>query len=129
VRLAQRLDEGQELRATAQALERGAVRGRLASLNRYADSLRVALLTGSSYYGRIAPPATMETVLSELESCQIDFLLIWAEKNPENSRDLYGELAARFPDAIGGEAPELSALDVRSLTTRPASGCGTGDER
>jgi 4-amino-4-deoxy-L-arabinose transferase-like glycosyltransferase len=121
LRLAQGLDEGRELHATAQLLERDGVRGRLASLNRYADSLRVALLTGSAYYGRIAPPTTMEIVISELQSNEVDFLLIWTEKNPENSPDLYRELAERFPDSTRGQIRELSALDVRGLTSRPAT--------
>jgi hypothetical protein len=79
------------------------------------------LLTGSAYYGRIAPPTTMEIVISELQSNEVDFLLIWTEKNPENSPDLYRELAERFPDSTRGQIRELSALDVRGLTSRPAT--------
>jgi hypothetical protein len=121
MRLAQGRDEGRELHETALALERYGVSGRLAAVNRYADSLRVAFFTESAYYGRIAPPATMDQVLSELQSHQIDFLLVWAEKNPESS-SFHEELARRFPDATGGALQELAALDVRGLSRQTATG-------
>jgi len=122
LRLAQGRDDGRELYETALQLDRKGVRGRLASLNDYGDSLRVAFLNGSSYYGRIGLPATIETVSSELQSHEIDFLLIWTEKYPRQVPNLYRELAERFPDATRGEMPELTALDVRGITTRPAAG-------
>jgi hypothetical protein len=117
-RLNQGLDDGRETYQTALELERRGVRGRLASLNRYADSLRVAFFTGSSYYGRLAPPPTIEPLVTELHLYQIDFLLIWAEEYAHESDVLRRELAKRFPDALRGELKEVSALDVRSLGSR-----------
>jgi hypothetical protein len=114
LRLVQGVDEGRDVHATAQALARRGVSGRLATVNRYADSLRVAFFTESAYYGRIAPPVTIEQVLAELQAHEIDFLLVWAEKNPEASA-FYQDLTRRFPDATQGSVPDVAALDVRSL--------------
>jgi hypothetical protein len=116
LRLSQALDDGRETYVTALDLQRHGVRGRLASLNRYADTLRVAFFTGSVYYGRIAPPPTIELILAELQSHQIDFLLIWAEQLPAESAPLRRDLAERFPDALHGGLKEVAALDVRSLS-------------
>lgn len=116
LRTAQGLDDGRELHETARRLERYGVQGRLATLNRYADSLRVAFLGGSAFYGRIAQPLEIETVLGELHAHQIDFLLIWDEERRPESTRVHRALRERFRDVTQGELAELSILDTRTLT-------------
>lgn len=113
-RTLQEIDDGKPLGELAERLERTyGLDGRVATLNRYADSLRIAFLTRTAFYGRLSQDADIDEVLADLRAHRIDYLLIWTDGESPAGGQIARELMYRFPDRTGGQLAELRILALK----------------
>jgi hypothetical protein len=120
-RIAQEIDEGRNLHELAVELQSvHGLHGRVATLNRYADSLRVAYLARTPFYGRVSQRATVDEVLADLRAHDIDHFLIWREGESPAKGRIAAELLRRFPHRTVRNG-ELRVLDVKPARRRNGS--------
>lgn len=97
------------------------VSGRLASHNRYRDSLYVAYYLGASYYNTPRPDWTDDVTEQRLAQLGVDYYLVWGDDASPRAADVLEvgkevvapTFARKYKELTGGSLPGLKVFALR----------------
>ena len=121
-RLAWNWNLGRELPSLARTLaQRYHVGGRVASHNRYRESLYLAYHLGASYYNTPRPDWTEAVTEQRLAELGVDYYLVWEDEAPTRAaraREVGAEVSApafvdKYTEVTGGSLSGLKVYAVR----------------